>query len=86
MGWPTAREGHGHGACVVVSAEESSVQGEGRQVSLIQRGSARDAHLLTHMKVAYWRAECAKRCMLGSGEGRGKRAESSVPRLLPILL
>ena len=42
--------------------------------------------MLTRADVAYWRAECAKRCMLGSGEGRGKRAESSVPRLLPILL
>ena len=42
--------------------------------------------MLTRADVAYWRAECAQRCMLGSGEGRGKRAESSVPRLLPILL
>jgi hypothetical protein len=42
--------------------------------------------MLTQVDRAYWRAECAKRCMLGSGEGRGKRAESSVPRLLPILL
>ena len=39
MGWPTAREGHGHGVWIVLvevtthqGAPESGVQGEARQV------------------------------------------------------
>jgi hypothetical protein len=74
MGWPTAREGHGHGARIVVvgvtphqGRREGRLQGKAWQVlGADGKGGIRDgerhnwkaAHRWTELK--HWRARCSE--------------------------
>ena len=93
MGSPSRREPDGDGVAIVVAgvttcrgAEESSVQGEGRQGNRSNLMRLREMRRGQRVRSGNWRADYLETRTVGSEEGGGKRAARAVPRQPPILL
>jgi len=86
-GWPTAREGHGHGVLILLVGvtphqgdRETRSQGEGAQVSAVNaQGGVRDAQSRPCQETSrisgsrHWKAQCHESGTLRLGRGRRKR-------------
>jgi len=86
-GWPTAREGHGHGVLILLVGvtphqgdRETRSQGEGAQVSAVNaQGGVRDAQSRPCQETSrisgsrHWKAQCHESDTLRLGRGRRKR-------------